>query len=97
MICLSVLADRVTLKTQIAYLRAILKQEVSWFDQRNVNELSSNLSKETGAIHRACGAKIGQIVFSVSMSISGFSFAFIKGWYLTLFLLCAFPFLVMIA
>ena len=90
---LVILSDRLTIKLKIAYLRAILNQECSWFDTVNTNEMSSRLSKEAVAVNRALGEKMGFIVLSFSMSISGFGFAIYKGWLLSLLLLCAIPIL----
>lgn len=43
-------AERIAFKTKVGYLRAILNQEVAWFDTNNVAEMSSRLSKETTSI-----------------------------------------------
>ena len=43
---LVILAERIGKKTRVAYLNAILSQEVAWFDSINVTELSSRISKE---------------------------------------------------
>lgn len=39
---------------------------------------------------------MGQIILSLAMCVSGLSFAFIRGWWMSLILLCAFP-VIMIA
>ena len=49
-VMLVILAERIGKKTRVAYLKAILSQEVAWFDSINVTELSSRLSKECQAI-----------------------------------------------
>lgn len=43
-----------------------MRQEVAWFDQTNVQELSSRLSKDAAAIQRATGEKAGFMVYSVA-------------------------------
>jgi ATP-binding cassette subfamily B (MDR/TAP) protein 1 len=43
---LVVMSERLGRKTRIAYLRAILQQDIAWFDEINVTELSARLSKE---------------------------------------------------
>jgi len=48
---------RITAKFKSQYLRAILRQESSWFDLINYNELSARLTKETLSISRAIGEK----------------------------------------
>ena len=90
---MNIMADRLTMKLKIAYLRAILKQECSWFDEVNTNEMSSRLSKEAVSINRALGEKMGFIVWAFAMSISGFGFAIYRGWLLSLILLGAVPLL----
>lgn len=50
-ICLAIMAERIGKKTRVAYLRAILSQEIAWFDsEANITELSARLSKESQAI-----------------------------------------------
>lgn len=43
---LVIMSERVGKKTRVAYLKAILSQEISWFDKVNITELSARLSKE---------------------------------------------------
>lgn len=45
-VSLVIMAERIAKKTRVAYLQAILKQDISWFDSISVTELSSRLSKE---------------------------------------------------
>ena len=50
-ISLAIMAERIGKKTRVAYLRAILSQEIAWFDSEvNITELSARLSKESQAI-----------------------------------------------
>ena len=57
---LVIMAERIGKKTRVAYLNAILKQEVSWFEtEANTTELSARLSKECQAIQTALGEKMG--------------------------------------
>lgn len=88
---LSIFSQRITLKTRVAYLTALLKQDISWYDANNVQELSSKMSKDINAIETAIGEKAGFIIFGISRAAAGFSFAFAKGWLLSLFLLIGFP------
>lgn len=42
---LVIMAERIGKKTRVAYLRSLLKQDISWFDSSvNITELSSLLS-----------------------------------------------------
>lgn len=57
----------------------------------NVAEIQSDITKHTASIQRATGDKVGQILFSAAITVAGFFFAFLRGWYLSLLLLCGFP------
>lgn len=78
-------------KTRIAYLKAILQQDIGWFDENNATELPARLTRECSTITKAIGEKMGQILLALAMCISGLSFAFIRGWWMSLILLFAFP------
>lgn len=54
-------------------------------------ELGSKLSKDISAIETSIGEKAGFVVFGLSRALAGFSFAFAKGWLLSLFLLVGIP------
>lgn len=84
-------SQRITQKTRVEYLRAILRQDTKWFDTINVQELSSKMSRDIGAIERAIGDKAGFVMFGISRSVAGFGFAFGKGWLLSLILAIGFP------
>jgi ATP-binding cassette, subfamily B (MDR/TAP), member 1 len=43
---LVIVSERIGKKTRVAYLKAILSQDITWFDEINVTELSARLSKE---------------------------------------------------
>lgn len=86
-------SERVVKKTRTKYLTSILRQESSWFDTINPSELSARLSKESNAMQRALGEKMGTIILAFAMCVAGLAFAFTRGWSFSLVLLVAFPFL----
>ncbi|CDW84334.1 abc transporter [Stylonychia lemnae] len=88
---LVIMSERVGQKTRVAYLRAILQQDISWFDKTNVTELSARLTKECQAIQKALGEKMGTIQLAFAMCLSGLFFAFFRGWWFSLILFFAFP------
>lgn len=53
--------------------------------------MASKISKETSAIARGMGDKIGQIILNYGMFVFGFAFSFYWGWLMTCILLAAFP------
>lgn len=80
-------------KTRTAYVAAILRQETAWFDTNNPAELSARIGKETLAIQKALGEKIGTIIMAFAMTVSGMAIAFSKGWSFSLVVIAAFPFI----
>ena len=89
--CLLSFSEKVTKKIKVKYLEAILKQESSWFDLTNPQELSARLGKECLAIAKALGEKMGSIIMGVAMTVSGLAFAFAKGWSFSLVIMGSFP------
>lgn len=59
----------------------------------NPSELSARISKETAAMQKALGEKMGTIILAYSMTFSGLVFAFTKGWSFSLVLFGAMPIL----
>lgn len=84
---------RVAKKVRVAYLEAILSQEIGWFDKNNPQELSARITKETQAIENALGDKYGDVLRSAGLVLSGFAIAFSRGWSFSLALLVLFPFI----
>jgi len=72
-------SSKIARRTKENYLAAILKQETGWFDSFNYNELSARITKETMAINKAIGEKIGLIIYSLGMTICGLVIGTING------------------
>lgn len=86
-------SERVIKRTRTKYLESILRQESAWFDTINPSELSARLSKETNAMQKALGEKMGTIILAFAMTIAGLTFAFTRGWSFSLVLMACFPLL----
>ena len=69
----------ITTRIKKLYLEAILRQESAWFDTQNYTELPSRVIKECQSIQRGIGEKFGQIIFSISMFMSGLVVGSTKG------------------
>lgn len=76
--------ERMGIAIRKAYLEAILRQEVEWFDKEKANELSQRIGSETFAVQGAIGEKVPSIVVTISMTVFGFALAFATGWELAL-------------
>eukprot|EP00285_Hemiselmis_virescens_P019662 CAMPEP_0173408724 /NCGR_PEP_ID=MMETSP1356-20130122/70456_1 /TAXON_ID=77927 ORGANISM="Hemiselmis virescens, Strain PCC157" /NCGR_SAMPLE_ID=MMETSP1356 /ASSEMBLY_ACC=CAM_ASM_000847 /LENGTH=562 /DNA_ID=CAMNT_0014370079 /DNA_START=126 /DNA_END=1811 /DNA_ORIENTATION=- len=83
-------AVRQSVRIREEYLLAILRQDMSWFDQCKTNQLSTRLSGDVPAWIEGID-KIGTMFHFSTMFFAGFIFAFVKGWQLAIVILAAMP------
>jgi len=88
---LALYAESVEAKIRVAYFKALITQDIAWYDSAKPAELSSRLDQECLAMKRAIGEKQGTIIFSLAMGAFGIAFSFVKGWIFTFILIGAFP------
>jgi len=74
-------------------MKAILRQEASWYESFDIMELPSKVSKETLNIETASGEKLANIIQAMVMSVGGLVIAFIIGWKFAFVCLGIFPFI----
>jgi ABC-type multidrug transport system fused ATPase/permease subunit len=77
-------SNTIARRTKENYLASILKQETGWFDSFNYMEMSARIAKETMAINKAIGEKVGLIMLTIGMTACGFVIGIINGWSLAL-------------
>lgn len=70
------------------YLRAALRQEVSYYDQDVSGSISMQATSNGLMIQSGISEKLGLFVQSVSTFVAAFVVAFIAQWKLTLILFC---------
>ncbi|KFH63172.1 hypothetical protein MVEG_11207 [Podila verticillata NRRL 6337] len=74
------------------YFHAILRQNMSWHDTGKQSEsLTTRLSSDTQLIYDGLADKVGLCLSNFTTFVAGFVIGFIKGWRLSLVLLCAVP------
>ena len=93
----STFSERIAFKTKVQYFERCLAQDAAFYDENNPTEMAAKISKETTAIQRGLGDKVGNILMGVVSFTAGFVFAFWWGWLLSLVLLATFPFMVLMA
>ncbi|XP_047316657.1 ABC transporter B family member 11-like [Impatiens glandulifera] len=94
--CWVVTGERQAARIRNLYLKAILRQDVTFFDtETNTGEVVGRMSGDTVLIQDAMGEKVGKFIQLVSTFLGGFAVAFIKGWLLTLVMLACIPLLVL--
>ncbi|KAI3461135.1 hypothetical protein Pfo_017798 [Paulownia fortunei] len=96
--CWMITGERQAVRIRNLYLRAILRQDIGYFDKEtNTGEILERMSTDTIIIQDAMGEKIGKFLQLSASFFGGFVIAFIRGWLLTLVLLSAIPLLVISA
>ncbi|KAI3805866.1 hypothetical protein L1987_21753 [Smallanthus sonchifolius] len=84
--------ERQAARIRNLYLKAILRQDVSFFDKEtNTGEVVNRMSGDTVLIQDAMGEKVGKFTQLIATFVSGFVVAFFKGWLLTLVMLTSIP------
>ncbi|KAJ3253311.1 GTPase-activating protein [Boothiomyces macroporosus] len=79
-------------RIRTAYLKAVLSQEISFFDTVGAGEITTRVTSDTLFIKEGMGEKFPIIVASVAALVSGLTIAFVKSWKLTLLMLAIVPF-----
>ena len=72
-------------------LSSIMKQELGWFDQNNPYQFSTLVQSQIKTIVSGLGDKLGNVLMSVSIVISGLIEAITTSWKLTLVLMAIIP------
>ncbi|KAJ1403008.1 P-loop containing nucleoside triphosphate hydrolase [Sesbania bispinosa] len=94
--CWVITGERQAAKIRALYLKAILRQDISFFDKEmKSGEVVGRMSGDTVLIQDAMGEKVGKFIQYVASFLGGLVVAFIKGWLLTLVLLSSLPLLVL--
>eukprot|EP00106_Octopus_bimaculoides_P004854 XP_014772296.1 PREDICTED: multidrug resistance protein 1-like [Octopus bimaculoides] len=91
--------EKLTLKLRAGLFKAMLRQEISWFDEElnNTGVLCTRLSVDSARVKGATGIKIGLLVQSITNIGSGIVVAFIYGWQLALLIIGFLPILALSA
>ncbi|XP_027333252.1 ABC transporter B family member 4-like isoform X1 [Abrus precatorius] len=94
--CWVITGERQAARIRGLYLKAILRQDISFFDKEtNSGEVVGRMSGDTVLIQEAMGEKVGKFIQYLACFLGSIVIAFIKGWLLTLVLLSSVPLLVL--
>jgi ABC-type multidrug transport system fused ATPase/permease subunit len=88
--------ENLTKRIRSIAFKAILSQEVGWFDkpENNVGTLTTRLATEAAAVQGATGSRLGGVLMNVANLGVGIVLAFIYGWAITLVVLGFIPFII---
>lgn len=92
--CFAVTAENQAVQIRVTFFRAVLRQNIGWFDENSVGELTSRMTDDINKIKNGIGGKIGNLLQFNAGALAGFIIGFIYGWKLTLVILAVSPLLV---
>ncbi|XP_076187478.1 ATP-binding cassette sub-family B member 5 isoform X7 [Aptenodytes patagonicus] len=85
-----------TMRLRSLSFRALLQQEVGWYDdQKNaVGVLLTRLATDASQVKGATGSRLGLMTMTVFTLLTAIVIAFVYGWQLTLLILACIPFVI---
>eukprot|EP00040_Diaphanoeca_grandis_P031275 m.186775 g.186775 ORF g.186775 m.186775 type:complete len:1305 (-) comp32280_c0_seq1:186-4100(-) len=91
--CFMRAAQRQSIAIRREYFRALLRQEVGWYDAQLTGHLTSRIAADVALIQDALGDKLGAVIQFMTMFLAGIIIAFVYSWKLTLVILSLAPFM----
>ncbi|CAN8072905.1 unnamed protein product [Agarophyton chilense] len=90
---LGISGERMTLKLRKEAFRAVLKQDMGFFDMKenSIGALSTRLATEATQVKGITGDTLGSISFAVSTILTGFLIAYLSCWKVALVVTSVFP------
>ena len=76
--------EHITSKIRQEYLKAILRQNIGFFDKLGAGEVTTRITADTNLIQEAISEKVGLTLTGVAAFFAAFVIGFIKFWKLTL-------------
>ncbi|KAL2422061.1 ABC multidrug transporter MDR2 [Exophiala dermatitidis] len=76
--------EHITSKVRQQYLRAILRQNIGYFDKLGAGEVTTRITSDTNLVQEAISEKVGLTLAGVAAFFSAFIIGFVKFWKLTL-------------
>ncbi|KAM0748705.1 P-loop containing nucleoside triphosphate hydrolase protein [Meredithblackwellia eburnea MCA 4105] len=76
--------EAITRRIREAYLKAVLRQNIAYFDKLGAGEVTTRLATDTHLIQEGISTKVPLLVFFISEFVSGFVIAFVVNWRLAI-------------
>ncbi|KAJ3078500.1 GTPase-activating protein, partial [Quaeritorhiza haematococci] len=89
--CYVFTGERISHRIRSEYLKAVLRQNIAWFDTEGPGQVATRITNDTLFIQDGISDKIPLSASHITTFLSSFIIAFIKSWRLTLVLLTIFP------
>ncbi|XP_068114232.1 ATP-dependent translocase ABCB1-like [Hyperolius riggenbachi] len=84
-------AARQTQRIRQKFFKAVLHQDMAWFDSNQIGTLNTRLTEDINTIHEGLGDKICVFFQCLATFITGIIIGFVYGWKLTLVILSVIP------
>lgn len=81
-------ADHITAKVREEYLKAILRQNIGYFDNIGTGEVTTRITADANLVQDAMGQKLAITLTSLSTCVTAFIIGFVRNWRLTLICSC---------
>ncbi|KAL5728468.1 ABC-type xenobiotic transporter [Ranunculus cassubicifolius] len=92
--CWMYTGERQATKMRLAYLRAMLNQDISLFDTESRGDVITAITSDTIVIQDAISEKVGNFLHYLSRFIAGFAIGFCQVWQISLVTLSILPLIV---
>ena len=89
--CFILAGENITKRIREEYLRAIMRQNIAYFDKLGAGEVTTRITSDTNLIQDGISEKVGLALQALATFISAFTIAFIKDWKLALILSSILP------
>jgi len=83
--------ERLTRQIRERYLRAILRQNIAYFDKLGAGEVTTRITSDTHLIQDGISEKVAMAFAYVAQFLSAFIIAFVKSWKMTLAICALIP------
>ncbi len=88
-----VASERQLRRLREAFLQAMLRKNIGWFDTQSSGALTSRLAADTKLVGDAIGEKLGVYIHFNTTFVTGLIIGFVYGWQLALVILSVTPLL----
>ncbi|KAK5347548.1 multidrug-resistance transporter mdr2 [Exophiala xenobiotica] len=76
--------EHITAKVREQYLKAILRQNIGFFDKLGAGEVTTRITADTNLVQEAISEKVGLTLTGIAAFFAAFVIGFVKFWKLTL-------------
>lgn len=92
----AVSGENLTVRVRDLTFRAMIRQEIAWFDDNdnNTGALTTRLATDASQVQGATGIKLGMMIQNVANMGTALVISFIYGWQLTLLIIGFLPFII---